>query len=964
MIPKAVHEANDVNQPMPTLQDLRLRLFNGEALDVRTFKIDERISSLFSIELTVVSPNPDLDFEGLVGEPAKLDVGGRRAWVGVVRSFELERAEPAALSTYRVQLVPTAWLLTQRRNHRVFQRKTEPDMAIELLEEWKIPFESRIDAANYKKRDYRVQYAESDFSFVSRMLEDAGISYWFETLGEQSIMVLSDSPHTVEPRLPIHFVDDPSTVPPGDFVTALSAAREIRPGKYTVRDVDFRLPPSYQLLTSSADPSRIEQQLESFHYVPGAFLYEGDKQGSPTADDKFAARSNEKEGEELARRRLEAKRSEARSYGFKTNALDLRPGMRVGVLGHPRSEVGVDQPLLLIAISVEGDATGRWAMTCRARRSDVPFRPALSTPKPKVSGIETATVVGAQGDEIHTDEFGRVRVHFHWDRLSRMNDDSSCWVPVSHPWAGTGFGGMNIPRVGQEVIVDFVGGDPDRPMVVGRVYTQLEPVPFKLPDNKTQSGWKTNSTNNTGGYNEIMLEDLAGKELFRMQAEKDLHRLVKNDEEDKVGHDRTREVDHDESVSVGNNRTHQVGRNERITIGQNQSITIGVNRSTQVGVVDSTVIGETWSTSIAPPGEAGPSTSSSIVMTDKKIVLDTGAGATITMEGDRITLSAENIDIFARDHVEVRGQKRGVDVHAPTPGGSANIMTADEFTISSKKISLTSSGDLKIEGKDIQVYGTSTAIFGGVSEVSVIGATATLSGGTTNVVADGDCNVTGGVVQINGPGLFAGRVTDPAPAAILRGSSTVLIGGSQFPFDVVADGDDLKIGKNIKIKNDPNDPTFKAKVLRDLGKIANTPSGKARLDSMDSSSHKTEIHHLNGTKGGGGMTTWYEPGGSTKGTGSDSTIDYNPDYNPPNPKDPNNPKPADANLMHEMGHADHAGHGLVDKTPTNDGWDDNEDKNTINGGPTKEHGPSENDYLKDRGYPWKRKDHADGFEPH
>jgi type VI secretion system secreted protein VgrG len=191
--------------------------------------------------------------------------------------------------------------------------------------------------------------------------------------------------------------------------------------------------------------------------------------------------------------------------------------------------------------------------------------------------------VGKAGEEIHTDEFGRVRVQFHWDRRGTMDERSSCWIHVSQPWGGAGYGGVNLPRVGQEVIVDFLGGDPDRPIVVGRVYTNLQKVPYKLPDNKTQSGWKSNSSPTTGGYNEIMFEDSAGKELVRIQAEKDLQRLVKHDETDTVGHDRTRVVVHDESLTVGNNRSRQVGLNEDIAIGVNQSEVIGLNRALMVG---------------------------------------------------------------------------------------------------------------------------------------------------------------------------------------------------------------------------------------------------------------------------------------------------------------------------------------------------------------------------------------------
>ena len=988
------------------MQNVSFRLASGESLDVRTFSVTEKIGTPFAIELIARSPDPDLDLEGFVGEPARFEIAHGRSWVGAVRAFELVQAEPTGLSTYRVELVPALWLLTQRRNHRIFQRMTEPEMAMQLLAEWKIAFEARLDAATYKKRDYRVQYGESDFAFLSRMLEDAGVSYWFETSGDQTKLVLCDAPQSGEARAPIHHCDDPSTVPYQDFVTALSVVREVKPGKYTVRDIDFRIPPSYPLLaTHNATAKHVEAQLESFHYVPGAFLYEAEGGGSPVADDKLAVRSSEREAELLAQRRLEAKRSESRTYAFNTSALDLRPGVRVPILGHARSELGPEHPLLVTEIILRGEVNGEWSMRCRAKPGEAPYRPALSTPKPKVSGVETATVVGAAGDEIHTDEFGRVRVHFHWDRQSHMNDDSSCWVPVSHPWAGTGFGGMNIPRVGQEVIIDFLGGDPDRPVVMGRLYTASQPVPFKLPDNKTQSGWKSNSTTGTGGYNEVMFEDAAGAELLRMQAERDMNTLVKHDEVHTVQNDRTRKVLRHETTDIGGNRTETVKLDETITIGgdrtetviQNEdltvqgnrsravqgnedvfiganysgqvvqnlsqtiganasalitanrsaqigasdSTTVGVNRSASVGVSDAVTVGFSYSVSVAPGGAPLGSQK----MTPGKTEITTGLGATLTLEGAKITLKADTLVFEAKNIYGIAEEKIAFGGRAGVSMGSAN-------------------GEAKVNGKTLKLSGVSSA----------------------DLTSPGATTVSGTPVQLNGPGLFAGRVTELAPATITTGAALVVIGGASFPYEVtkLPDGT-LKVGDHILIRPGVDNPEFQSLVMRDLGVMSSTPSGRGMLDNIQNNpgGHDVTIREYTAAEaakwgennslayrqGDGGLLTYDASGNPVPGSGAGTEIAYNPSIKlgPAGQEEP-----ADAVLFHEMSHAEHNANGTNRAGDAMDhGWDNREEWQTIEGGVNQPGGsndipgapvsPSENDYLGDRNYPYRRTDHGSGY---
>ncbi|EYF05390.1 type VI secretion system Vgr family protein [Chondromyces apiculatus] len=569
--------------PADKVFHVEMKVASGDMLDVRHFQVSERLSSLFEVQLRAVSDNPDIDFEAVIGQTMSFSANAQqqRAWSGICSDLRQVASEEQGLSTYELTLVPRLWLLTQRRNHRMFQHKSEIDIVLQILGEWKITPTLRLTGV-YRKRKYRVQYGESDFTFISRMLEDAGVSFYFDNSGE-SVLVLDDGPQGNTLRKPIAFRDHPTDADI-EHVTKVNVGRRLRPGKYTVRDHDYRRPASYPLVATAAGNGPIEDQLERFHYVPGAFLFESSRsESTPNADDKGKYRAEESEGEALAQRRLDAKRAITREIDFETNTIDLAPGTVVSFFDHPKSELGADKRLLILESRFSGEVPDLWRYTSTAVSADAQYRPALQTPKPTTRGVESATVVGPAGEEIHVDEFGRVRVHFHWDRESQMNDDSSCWIHVSQPWGGSGFGGTNLPRIGQEVIVDFLGGDPDRPIITGRVYTNLEKTPYKLPDNKTQSGWKSNSTQNTGGYNEIMFEDQAGRELLRMQAEKDLNKLVKNDEQRNIGNDRTTSIGHNEDKTIGNDLMKQVMNNAREMVGMNRSRAVGANENVDIG---------------------------------------------------------------------------------------------------------------------------------------------------------------------------------------------------------------------------------------------------------------------------------------------------------------------------------------------------------------------------------------------
>ena len=442
-------------QRQETVDHVVATIASGDSIDVRHYEVVERMSSLFEIRLVAVSRNLDIDFEAVIGLPMTfgMTAGATRSWTGICNHLQQVRVDEGNLATYELTLVPSLWLTTERRNFRMFQHMTELDIVHQLLGEWDIDPVLRLGSV-YKKRKYRVQYGETDFAFICRLLEDAGISFYFDQ-GKESRLVLDDGPQSNTARPPITFRDRPTDAEL-EHVTKVSVGRRVRPGKYTVRDHDYRRPATYKLVASAAETHGVEDRLERYHYVPGAFLYEGDA-GEPTpyADDKGAYRPDPGEGDSLAKRRLEAQRSSARETSFNTNTLDLAPGSVVTFLDHPKSELSPDKRLLVVESRYSADVPGKLEHHCISVSADTRYTPPLRTPKPRVTGVESATVVGPAGQEIHTDEFGRVRLHFHWDRESQMNEDSSCWIHVSQPWGGTGFGGTNLPRIGQEVIVDF-----------------------------------------------------------------------------------------------------------------------------------------------------------------------------------------------------------------------------------------------------------------------------------------------------------------------------------------------------------------------------------------------------------------------------------------------------------------------------------------------------------------------------
>ena len=650
-------------------------------------------------------------------------------------------------------------------------------------------------------------------------------------------------------------------------VLSVQVRTHLTPSEVRLRDYDYRKP-AYPLdrRSMSVDGPTVEDALVRYSFAVGRF------------DDDY-------DGDLLAGRRLEQARWGARTYHWETSVA-LRAGTRIRLHDHPSADANGD--FLVVSARAEAHAGGR-RHRATLIPAGVPWRPEVRA-KPRIQGTQTAFVVGAPGKEIDIDAEGRILVRFPWDMRT---GGSSRRVRVAMPWMGTQRGFWTPPRVGDEVTMDYLDGDPDEPLVVGSVHNALTGTPLRLPAEKTQSVWRSRSSPGGQGFNEIRMEDAAGAEVLSVRAERDFRQTI--------GHDRTVEVGNDDFTLV--RHTHMLG--------------VAHAEGDQVA---------------------------SLFMRDKKIVLDTGAGAALTMEGDKITLEATTIELLARDFLDFQGKKRGIGLQ--TPVGATNIL-----------------------GPEFLYTGDRFAV--GVGTLATINAPSVNVGGeSVSIVATGTADIAGTPVQINGPGPFAGRVTETAPATITTGAALVLIGGASFPLPVEKQPNgDLKIGKAMLVKGDA---AFQNKMLARLGVVSGTPSGNALLASIDGSgktmsfavykgdnSFATPHDFVAATPKGqpvfdGAGKPLLGPDGKQlvgTGTGSDVTVDLNPDLTLPNNQDPDHPMPNDAVLFHEMSHGDHQMRGTYDGTPDST-FDTNEEKTTILTGK-----PSEADYNKERNYPYHRTDH-------
>lgn len=514
----------------------------ADKLLLRNASVQEALSAVFQIDLDLQSEDGSIDFNSVLGNPGCVELtapsGKKRYFHGTVTRF-VQLGGDGTYSNYQATLLPNFWLLTLSSHCRIYRDMTALDIVKRILGEQQVAFEDRVHGT-YQKMEFCVQYRETDFNFCSRLLEQEGIYYFFTHEESKHTLVLVDSLQMHQPfpgYATIDFRPHDDDVFDGEFIREWSSQKSMRSNRYAHTDFDFKKPKNPLLKSQQTSRYPSNRTFEIYDY-PGGYI-------DPTVGDNLA----KVRMDEIATQ-YEFRNGEGDSRGIATG-FRFQLGKREGSI-FPRDEdykeylvVAAHHTMNLSAYKADSSGTGGAApfmSTFTAMSQDKQFRPQRATPKPNVQGIQTAMVVGPQGNEIYTDEYGRIRVQFHWDRDGKNDETSSCWIRVAQTWAGKNWGAIMTPRIGQEVIVEFLEGDPDRPIVTGCVYNGNFKPPYPLPQKEAISGVKTNSTKGGQGYNEWSMDDTAGSEKIVLHGQRDM--------ETKIEHDRTTTIVHNDTLTV------------------------------------------------------------------------------------------------------------------------------------------------------------------------------------------------------------------------------------------------------------------------------------------------------------------------------------------------------------------------------------------------------------------------------
>ena len=565
----------------------------SDVLLLAGFRGTENISRLFNYELELISDDSEISANDLVGKNVtfnvKLTDDTPRFFNGFVSELVAGDVEDGRRN-YRAKVVPWLWFLSQTADCRIFQQKTAVEIIEQVFKDLGFSDYDLQIKGQHQQRDYCVQYRETDFNFVSRLMEDEGIFYYFKHEDGKHTLVLAD--HTgAYNDCGENSVDYPSSRGQDavtDHIKSWSHRYGFVSGKWSHTDYNFETP-STDLASNS----------KSVVSLPGIDKYE--------IYDYPGEYGQKSDGTAEIKLRMEEEEVDHDTVNATSLCKTFTPGGKFTITGE---RAGGDENKSFVITSVQHIATetlayesgGSVAQDYSNSFTCIPdtgvFRPARVSPEPMISGVQTAVVVGPKGEEIYTDEYGRVKVQFHWDREGKKDESSSCWIRVAHSSAGKKWGFMSIPRIGQEVVVDFLEGDPDRPLIVGSVYNADQMPPYELPANQTRSYIKTNSSKDGDGFNEIRIEDKKDKEQIFLHAERNMDVRVKNDSmervvanrhlivgsEDNGGEgDQVELVHGNKHLNIKNDHVEKIDKNMYLTVAENEEVVVNGDMIEKVG---------------------------------------------------------------------------------------------------------------------------------------------------------------------------------------------------------------------------------------------------------------------------------------------------------------------------------------------------------------------------------------------
>lgn len=726
----------------------------------------EGVSTLFSYELTLVSPKKDIDFKSIIGKPVTVSTNltnGKYRYInGIVTRFSqgeggMNETTGQALASYGATVSPLLWLLDRTTDCEIFQNISVPKIVEKVLKDNGIK-DYRFDLKeSYPEWEYCVQYNESELHFISRLLEEEGICYYFEHEEGKHTLVLADKKecHKKCPNQEIvRYKLNPYTIREDEVIDTLEWEQVIRHGVHVLKDFNFTTPHTDLAATVQAKHDIGPGERETYFYSSG--------------------HDTINEGKRVAKIRMEEDAAQVTAIVGSSDCKVFASGYRFELQDYYRDDMNKKEYLLTSICHTANQPIGddsefSYSNSFTCIPYDVQYRPPWITQKPLMRGSQTATVTGPKGEEIHVDKHGRVKVQFHWDRYGKKDENTSCWIRVSYPSASKGFGFQSHPRIGDEVIVDFLEGDPDRPIITGAVYNGANPGTYKLPDHKTRSVLRTNSTPGGGGYNEIRFEDKKGSEEVYFQAEKDWNLLTKNDKGQTIGHDetlmvtnnRTKTVGVDQTVSIGSNHKESIGSNKTITIGSCKTETVAINTAETIGVAKELSIGGLYQVSVgaamnetigaAKAEEIGAAKSVNVGLSSSENV---GVNKSLNVRKDLSEDVGSNKKVIVgKDLSETISGKHTEDVtkEYSLNAKKVTVVAVDEIILETgqSRIVMKKNGDINISCKKLEISATQEIKMKAMNITSEASTKSVTKGTMVDVEASGVNTIKGSLVKIN-----------------------------------------------------------------------------------------------------------------------------------------------------------------------------------------------------------------------